>query len=573
MNRALLWTAKAALLLLVLLLTNHGLVDRLELLVADRRLVTLVVFCAIWLCALAAVLAAAFHPAWTVRLAWAVPLSLAGAAAFGYHAVQQSEFFIFDVLNLWAARHEAGRALAYFSAAVPPTLAVLCLSLAAFAMPPGAGGRLRGPLRWLFGLAPALPIVLIALVVLHRQGKGSDAMPRQFAPVSLAALAAYKLHAGTFAEREPVRMAPGAPPVRALVVMVDESVRADAVSLAPGNPFTPEMASQRDRWVDFGPAVSAGNCSNISNALLRFMAQRRDLVRSVVTSPTVWQYAKAAGFRTVYIDAQAGFIHSYGRLQNHMTPAEAASIDRLHKLGTGIPTHLLDDELVRIVLDELAQGDRVFIYANKNGAHFPYEKGAPGGQERNVRVAGALVGDDPATLAAYARAVRWSTDRTMARLVREAPWDGLAMVYTSDHGQHFSPGRLTHCSSHTNVDPQEGIVPLMVAAGDEGLRRRFAEVAAQSAGRASHFAIAPTLLELMGYAPADIAAVYEDSLLHGLSPARPQFASDDIFGLFGTQPGWHDVDPRVQQRGIEDGPGEALAMRVRAVVVPDEPAR
>jgi len=33
------------------------------------------------------------------------------------------------------------------------------------------------------------------------------------------------------------------------------------------------------------------------------------------------------------------------------------------------------------------------------------------------------------------------------------------------------------------------------------------------------------------------------------------------------------VNPLVQQRGIGDGPDEALAMQVRAVVVPDVPAR
>jgi glucan phosphoethanolaminetransferase (alkaline phosphatase superfamily) len=56
------------------------------------------------------------------------------------------------------------------------------------------------------------------------------------------------------------------------------------------------------------------------------------------------------------------------------------------------------------------------------------------------------------------------------------------MIYTSDHGQNFSPGRLTHCSSLSNFDPQEGIVPLMVATDDDGLRRRFAEISRQFPG-------------------------------------------------------------------------------------------
>lgn len=541
---------KLGLLLLVLVITNQGLGARLQLLIDEQRVVTMAVFCAIWLCSLAAVLAAAFHPSLPVRLAWAMPLSLAGTAAFGYYQVQGAEFFIFDVLNFWAARHETGRALEFFSDAIAPSIAVLCLSIAAIAMPSGVSFRPRRRTRLASGLLPLLPIVLIALVVLYREGKGSYAMPKQFSPISLAALAAYKLGTGSFETRDEVRIKPGTPLVRALVMMVDESVRADFVRLEPGNPHTPELAAEADRWVDFGPAVSGGNCSHISNAILRFMAGQRNFVRSVITSPTVWQYAKAAGFRTVYVDAQAGFITVYGKLQNYMTPAETAWIDKLYKLDASIPTYQLDDELVRITLEELARGDRVFIYANKNGAHFPYVNDAPGNKAAAVQVNDGVAGDDEATLLAYSKAVQWSTDRTMARLTREAKWDGMTIVYTSDHGQNFSQGRLTHCSSLTNVDPQEGIVPLMVATDDEVLRRRFADVSQRFPGHGTHFAIAPTLLELMGYAPADIARTYEGSLLSDLS-VKPQFVSDDIFGLFSTQPAWHDVDPFVQRRGAD----------------------
>lgn len=77
----------------------------------------------------------------------------------------------------------------------------------------------------------------------------------------------------------------------------------------------------------------------------------------------------------MFIDAQAGFVTVYGKLQNYMTPAEAISIDRFYKLDNAIRTHDLDDELVNIVLKEMSVGDPVFIYANKNGAHFPYSDG------------------------------------------------------------------------------------------------------------------------------------------------------------------------------------------------------
>lgn len=550
---------KCALLVLVLVLTNKGLGDRLHVLWVEQRVVTMVVFVAIWLMALAGLLAASFHPSTIVRLTWAVPLSIAGAAAYGFHAVQGSEFFIFDVVNFWAARHEAGRAMEFFSDAVLPTLAVFCLSLLVIAMPAGTLRPSRR-VRIAAALLPALPIVLIALVVVYREGKGSNAMPKQFSPISLAGLAAYKLGTGSYAAREPVAFKPGKPLVRALVMMVDESIRADFVSLEPGNAVTPLWAAENARWIDFGPAVSSGNCSHISNAMLRFMAERRNLVRSVVTSPTVWQYAKAAGFRTVFIDAQAGFINVYGKLQNHMTPAEVTAIDRLHKLDESVPTWQLDDELMRITLEELAVGDRVFIYANKNGAHFPYINNSPGNEGAVPQGEAGVAGDDARTLASYAKAIAWSTDRTMAMLTHEADWQDMAVVYTSDHGQNFSPGRLTHCSSLDNVDAQEGIVPLMVATGDDALAARFAAVAQASPGRGSHFAIAPALLEMMGYAPPDIERLYDVSLLGGM-PAKPQFVSDDIFGLFARQPTWHEADPFVQRGRADAEPTASIGSK------------
>lgn len=547
-TRSIYLAAKSGLLFAWIILTNFGFEDRLRELLLDQRFQSLTIFGLIWAVSLFAVLAAAFHPRLLVRLLWAVPLALSSAGAYCYYLVQGAEFFIFDVLNFWAARHEVHRATEFYSDAVSASIAVCALGMVAIAMPPVASSRVVIHARYLSPWLPILPVLLIAGVVVAKDGKGSQALPKQFSPMSLAVVAAYEIQTGAFEERQAVLMAPGRPLARAIVLIVDESIRADFVSLEPGNEFTPELASLQKHWVDFGPAVSSGNCSHLSNAMLRFMADRRDLVRSVRTSPTVWQYAKRAGFRTVYIDAQPSFTAIYGKLQNYMSPAEARLIDRFYKLDDTIPSYTLDDELVRIVLEELGAGDPVFIYANKNGAHFPYSRGSPGTHRPDLAPAAGTEADSfTEELHAYAQAVRWSTDRTISRLIRDAEWNDATMIYTSDHGQNFSPGRLTHCTTYPNVDPNESIVPLMVTSGNSSLQNRFRAVAQRYPGQATHFAIAPTLLELMGYEANDIQTRYEDSLLRGLS-WKPQFASDDILGLFSAQPRWHQVDP-IQQRG------------------------
>jgi glucan phosphoethanolaminetransferase (alkaline phosphatase superfamily) len=541
---------KCGLLLTLIVLTNHGLEDRLRVMVAEQRLLSLTVFSLIWAVSLIAVLAAAFQPSLVVRLVWAFLLALSSAAAYGYYLVQGSEFFVFDMLNFWAALHEADRASEFYSDAVWSSLAVFVLGMVAIVMPPVRSLRVTRKVRYGLPWLPVLPLLLIAGVVVFREGKGSQAMPSQFSPLSLAAVAAYKVNTGSFEKREAVSITPTRPLARAVVLVVDESVRSDFVSLVPGNPVTPELAKLRERWVDFSPAVSSGNCSHLSNAMLRFMVDRRELVRSVHRNPTVWQYAKTAGFRTVFIDAQPSFINVYGKLQNYMTPAEAALIDRFYTISSAVPSYALDDELVRIAIEEMAVGDRVFIYANKNGAHFPYSDGSPEALlPEAARAAKANAGSFAAEIHTYAKAVRWSTDRTMSRLIREADWSDATVIYTSDHGQNFKPGRLTHCTTSPNVDPNEAIVPLMVATGDAKLQHRFEAVAARYPGHATHFAIAPTLLELLGYRPADIAARYEGSLLRDLS-WKPQFVSDDILGLFSTRPAWHMVEPRPDNRGV-----------------------
>lgn len=545
------WFAlKCGLLLTLVVLTNHGVTERLQVMLVDERLLSLTIFSLIWLVSLVAALAAAFQPSLLVRLLWAIPLAISSAAAHGYYLVQGSEFSIFDVLNFWAARHEVHRASEFYSDAVWSSVAVFALGIVAIAIPPSIGPWRVRMTRYCSPWLPMLPVLLIAGVVIARDGKGSQAMPKQFAPLSLAAVAAYKINTGAFEERQAVSMIPGPPLARAVVLVVDESIRSDFVSLEHGNTITPELASLRERLIDFSPAVSSGNCSHLSNAMLRFMVDRRDLVRSVHTSPTVWQYAKAAGYRTVFIDAQprSHFNAVGGKLQNYMTPAEALLIDRFYKFDSTFPLHAVDDELVRIALEEMSAGGPVFIYANKNGAHFPYSDGSPEGLPPDrPQAAGADARIFTTELQTYAKAVRWSTDRTISRMIREADLSDATIIYTSDHGQNFTPGRLTHCTTSANVDPHEAIVPLIVLSGDPKLQNRFQGVAERYRGHATHFAIAPTVLELMGYKPSEIATRYEDSLLRALT-WEPQFVSDDILGLFSTQPTWHSANPLLLQK-------------------------
>src|SRR5581483_4488613 len=134
------------------------------------------------------------------------------------------------------------------------------------------------------------------------------------------------------AQSRPPQAVPQPTGIRRIVMLVDESVRADYIDWTPGNPFTPNLARLKSRLVDFGPAASGGNCSHYSNALLRFAAARHGVGPTLLTNPTIWQYAKKAGFRTAFIDAQAAFNRNPGKLQNFMTTEETRAIDGFHAI-------------------------------------------------------------------------------------------------------------------------------------------------------------------------------------------------------------------------------------------------
>ncbi|MFC3636004.1 hypothetical protein ACFONL_01180 [Camelimonas fluminis] len=214
-------------------ITNPGSLARIPLLIGDHRVMTAVIYCALWATSITVILLAAFHPSRAVRCLWGAALGLSGSAAYLYYAINGAEFSTIDLLNFWSARHEAGRALEFHQSAVSSAVIVFSTWLVAFILPPPQpepkllkGTRLRG-------VSPVLPIVLIACVILYREGKGSDALPRQFAPLSMSALASYKLATFSFPARDAVQTTPDEPLSRAIVLLVDESVRADAINLLP----------------------------------------------------------------------------------------------------------------------------------------------------------------------------------------------------------------------------------------------------------------------------------------------------------------------------------------------------
>lgn len=521
--------------------TNNGFLDRVDSLFGRQKWLVLSVYVAVWGLSLLCLAIAVLQPNRLLRSIWAVMISLTTAAAYSFYLASGSDLNVYYLLSFWAARHEVGRAVEFYREVGVPVAIVAATFFAVMYLPPTVRGpRLRhylSKLAW----APILPVIVIAAIIVARNGSGSQAMPRQFQPLAIGIVAAGRIVSDTPIVRADVTWSIKSPfAVRKIIVLVDESIRADYIDWRVGNPHTPVLAANKNLIANYGPAVSGANCSSYSNAILRLGGARRDFVNSVRTNPTIWQFAKQAGFRTVYIDGQSGFIKSDKKLQNFMTVQEMNYIDR-HVTFDSVPAPQLDFELLSAIADEVSNDTPVFIYANKNGAHFPYDAGYPPTETIFRPVTGPSGKRDPSKMInSYRNVVRWSVDTFFGALFEKVELKDTVVIYTSDHGQNFAEGRITHCSVG-DADPREVLVPLFAITKNDQLKARFEASVAMNYARLSHFAIAPTIFELMGYDPKDIGSRYDASLFEPQN-LTPAFTTEYIFGLFSSDVNWTTVD-------------------------------
>ena len=521
--------------------TNFGFYDRIELLYMSSRWFTLVFYLGMWATSFVALFIAAFQPNKYVRLAWAVLLSISATTAFVYTSVSGSDLSVFDAMSLWAARHEAGRAFEFYKSGIIGAVIVFIASFAIIALPPVPKNRWAAlSLKWL-AWTPVMPVLLIAAIIFIKEGGGSQAMPSQFQPLAVGFVAAVKVASHELPAHRSVKLkADKKQRLKNVVMLIDESVRPDYLNWKTGNAATPNLALNANKIINFGNAVSGGNCSSYSNALLRFGGTQQNIVKSITSNPTIWQYAKAAGYRTVYIDGQSGLNKNPGMLQNFMTIPETESIDRFVRFKD-IPNPQLDFKLLEVIQKELSGDVPVFIYANKNGAHFPYDEGYPK-SETVFEPTVTQMGEDnlQTRVNSYSNVIRWSVDRFFKDFFQKIDLSKTAVIYTSDHGQAVFNGKLTHCSVN-DPDPREGLVPMLVMTGDSELKNKFAVGAKLNQAKTSHFMIRPTILMLMGYNRQEIARMYGPSLLEP-APENPQFTSGDVFGVFAKKVRWTPLD-------------------------------
>jgi glucan phosphoethanolaminetransferase (alkaline phosphatase superfamily) len=412
------------------------------------------------------------------------------------------------------------------------------------ALAPARDWALR--LRW--SGVPLSALALVSLVILYTKG-GTQEFPPPFAlPVMFGITAtASPVTAATRERDSPAEVQyyhPIKPLAKHIVLIVDESVRGDAIGInQPGIENAPFLSDQKDRLINFGVAVAASNCSDAARTMIRFGLRPDDFQDSVpsrLTRPPIWTYARRAGYRTILLDA---FRTSEGFLRDPVYATERASID-LFLSGVHTPSymrdHLIAERLIQLLKDDAPS----FIFVNKFGTHFPYEYAYPPEFERfpvplHNRTLAYLLRYREALLNAYSNAILWSVDGFFQRLLGQFDDSGVLLIYTSDHGQSLMDGgkRGTHCTTTTqNTQVGEGLVPLFASTGIGELNMRLRASAARAYGHATHFEIFPTSLLAMGYDEQWVRTEYGPSLLD-LPATRPrQFLVQSSSGVMRFDP-------------------------------------
>ncbi|MFD2516254.1 sulfatase-like hydrolase/transferase [Pontibacter locisalis] len=375
------------------------------------------------------------------------------------------------------------------------------------------------------------PILLISIWYVNRSLGVIDDLPAFYrVPVSTGLALAHELPVG---ERELVEASPTSRGVQHLFLIVDESITGSSLSLN-GNIVrtTPYLETIKDSIINFGVASAITNNSAGSNIALMSGMQVKDLPdkeRKALTSPSIFQYAKQAGYITYFVDAQLG----RKALQNYMSPSDLNYVDHFiqpAELDPALPYFMRDYKVAELLVKLSKSEQKVFVYVNKVGAHWPYARTYPETATvfKPVLSTSSMIKDKNRSVNTYNNAIRWTVDGFWKELMQGiTPADSTVIVYTSDHGQNLEGDGISITHASTNeTKPIEANVPLWIMDRSNVLSGYTTPAPNQQ----SHEQVFPTLLLLQGYSPQFIKSTYGSTLFEEKGNRQRYFLTGDIFG-------------------------------------------
>lgn len=300
-------------------------------------------------------------------------------------------------------------------------------------------------------------------------------------------------------------------PQNNVVLVIDESIRGDHLSVngysRPTTPFLDQFSQTGAGFYNWGVAVAGGTCSHTSNSLiLTGVRPGIDDYKLIRTLPTVFQYARAMGYRTYYMDAQTN------TFWNGLSGWDVIYLDswvKSNDLGDDIQSDFrAADKIVQIV----SGGTGNFIVLNKRGVHFLYEGSYPPEAGIWGPVPGEYSSQPELVKNPYDNGIRYNVNTFFERLLADARiLDHTVILYTSDHSQTLFENGVSW--AHCNYLPEEAMVPLiLIGKGIPPVDTKF---------HAAHENILPTLLDLMKVPPGEHIHEYAPSLFEATKEMNP----------------------------------------------------
>ena len=363
-------------------------------------------------------------------------------------------------------------------------------------------------------------IVTSAIYLIFGSGSAVDEMPIVTkVPMQLWYASRLNIHRG---ERDRVTMKwNGTKKFPMLIYIIDESMRGDLMGI---NGFqldtTPFLSKYNGTFYNYGKAISSSNCSAASNIFLQtgIIPRKKNLSDIGITifkKPNIFQFAKEAGYKTVFIDGQL----KGSPFQNYMSSNDFKFIDEYIQIRSkynGIMRHSIDMKIVDEIADKGRADKPLFIMVQKSGAHFPIISTYPESAEHFSPVANTITDGDPLPVRnSYYNSMRWNVDAFFNKLIKVLGEKNVIIIYTSDHSENLMDhgNFIGYCSK--NPHWSEVTVPLfLVGIGDSQANIKLFAGPNYHANynKASHYNIFPTLLILMGYESENIKKDYGPSV-------------------------------------------------------------
>ena len=316
--------------------------------------------------------------------------------------------------------------------------------------------------------------------------------------------------------RLPVETVATVNPQNNIVFIVDESIRADHLSLnGYSRPTTPYLEQLQHQGVlyNWGDSASSATASTNSNALLLTgINQLPDVSQQTRKMPTIFAYAKAMGYHTIYLDMQMNRLWL-------MNAQDFKLVDEWHTEREFSPggEYQVDMNAATWMYDKLRSSSGNFIWINKAGAHFPYLERLPPGDPLWQPVLSDARYDPPDKIAlinTYDNILAYNLENFFQLLVRPETLANTTFVYTADHGQTLSENGETW--PQTGPTRNEARVPIFIIQADQ--------LKVDTAYKASHQNLFSTLLDLMQVPQENRRFPYALSLLRATaSLSQPRY--------------------------------------------------